>query len=157
MILVDRDGIIRYWSADAERLTGHRASDVVGQTLDVVVPADYRERHWQGFRAAMKTGAARAEGAGANIPVLCANGSVRRWPARFTLIRDARGRPSGAAAVMVEPLEDDPPFFDLYMVAEPAVCGTRRAGSARVIWDSRLWGSRRPARRHREPSIVKLT
>jgi hypothetical protein len=49
----------------------------------------------------------------ANIPVLCADGVVRRWPGRFTLIRDARGRPAGAAAVLVPPAGDDPPLFDL--------------------------------------------
>ncbi len=113
MIVVDRSGVIRYWSEDAERLTGHRAAEAVGQTLDLVVSPDYRLRHWAGFHGFMETGTARAEGAAANIPVLGANGTVRRWPARFTLIRDARGRPVGAAAVMVEPLSDDPAFFDL--------------------------------------------
>lgn len=113
MIVIDRDGLIRYWSEDAERLTGHRSAEAVGQTLDLVVPPDYRQRHWAGFHAAMETGTARAEGAAANIPVLCADGTVRRWPARFTIIRDARGRPAGAAAVIVEPLPDDPAFFDL--------------------------------------------
>jgi PAS domain S-box-containing protein len=91
MIVVDRGGVIRYWSEDAERLTGHRAPDAVGQTLDLVVPPEYRPRHWAGFEAAMQTGTARAEGAAANI----------------------RGRPAGAAAVMVEPLPDDPAFFEL--------------------------------------------
>ena len=113
MIVVDRTGIIRYWSEDAERLTGHRAVDAVGDTLDLVVPPEYRERHWRGFHAAMETGTSQFEGAAATIPVLCSDGSIRRWPARFTLIRDARGQPAGAAAVMVEPREDDPPFFDL--------------------------------------------
>lgn len=113
MIVVDRAGVIRYWSEYAERLTGHRSLDAVGKTLDLIVPPDYRQRHWAGFEAAMKTGTARAEGAGANIPILCPDGVIRRWPGRFTLIRDARGRPAGAAAVIVEPLPDDPGFFDL--------------------------------------------
>jgi PAS domain S-box-containing protein len=113
MIVVDRSGVIRYWSEDAERLTGHRAAEAVGQNLDLVVPPDYRQRHWAGFEAAMKTGTARAEGAAANIPILHADGIVRRWPGRFTLIRDARGQPAGAAAVIVESLPDDPTFFDL--------------------------------------------
>lgn len=113
MIVVDRSGVIRYWSEEAERLTGHRGPEAVGKTLDLVVPPDYRQRHWAGFEAAMETGTAPAEGAGANIPVLCADGTIRRWPGRFTLIRDARGRAAGAAAVIVEPRPDDPPFFDL--------------------------------------------
>jgi hypothetical protein len=51
------------------------------------------------------------EGGSANIPVPCANGAVRRWLGRFTLIRDARGKP--AAAVLVVHADGDPPMFDL--------------------------------------------
>jgi hypothetical protein len=61
----------------------------------------------------MASGTARFEGGCANIPVLCADGAVRRWPGRFTLIRDARGKPAGAAAVLVVPADGDPPLFDL--------------------------------------------
>jgi hypothetical protein len=61
----------------------------------------------------MASGTARFEGDAANIPVLCADGAVRRWPGRFTLIRDARGRPAGAAAVLVTSAEGAPPRFDL--------------------------------------------
>ena len=113
MVLVDREGTIVAFADEAERLTGHRPDAVVGRSLDVVVPPDYRERHWRGFRAAMETGTARAEGAGASIPVLCADGEVRRFPARFTLVRDARGRPVGAAAALSEPRTDDPALFEL--------------------------------------------
>ena len=85
----------------------------MGQPLDLIVPPEYRQRHWAGFRAAVASGTARFEGGCANIPVLCADGSVRRWPGRFTLLRDARGQPAGAAAVLVVPADGDPPLFDL--------------------------------------------
>lgn len=113
MVVVDSEGTIRLWERDAEALTGHVGGQVIGQSLDVIVPTEYRDRHWTGFRSAMASGTARAEGAGASIPVLCGDGVVRRFPARFTLIRDAFGHPAGAAAVIVEPLPDEPPLFEL--------------------------------------------
>jgi PAS domain S-box-containing protein len=113
MIVVDRDGVIVAFVGDAEALTGHAPAAVVGRDLDVIVPTDYRDRHWAGFRAAMESGVARAEGLGAAIPVLCADGDTRRFPARFTLVRDAHDRAVGAAAAIVEPTADDPPFFEL--------------------------------------------
>ena len=61
----------------------------------------------------MASGTALFEGGAANIPMLCADGAVRRWPGRFTLIRDARGRPAGVAAVLVLPAAGDPPKFEL--------------------------------------------
>jgi PAS domain S-box-containing protein len=113
MVVVGADGVITSWNRAAEDLTGHPAAAAVGSSLDLIVPPEYRQRHWAGFHAAMASGKARSEGAAANIPVLCADGAVRRWPARFTLIRDARGQPAGAAAVLIVPAEDDPPLFDL--------------------------------------------
>ncbi|HTS95241.1 MAG TPA: PAS domain-containing protein [Streptosporangiaceae bacterium] len=113
VVVTDADGVIRYWSSGAEVLTGHAATAAVGQSLDLIVPPDYRARHWDGFRAAMASGQAKSEGAAANIPLVCADGLIRRWPGRFTLIRDARGRVAGAAAVLVTPADGDPPLFDL--------------------------------------------
>ena len=113
MVVADADGLICYWNRGAEELTGYAAATAVGSSLDLIVPTDYRERHWAGFRAAMDSGTARFEGAAANIPVLCADGAVRRWPGRFTLIRDARGNPAGAAAVLAPPGPGAPPLFDV--------------------------------------------
>jgi PAS domain S-box-containing protein len=112
VVVADRDGRICYWSAGAEELTGHPAAAAVGQSLDLIVPPGY-QRHWAGFRPAMASGTARFEGGSANIPVLCADGAVARCPGRFTLLRDARGKPAGAAAVLVVPADGDPPLFDL--------------------------------------------
>jgi PAS domain S-box-containing protein len=113
MIVADRDGVIVSLTGDAEALTGHPPAALVGRSLDVIVPPDYRDRHWAGFRAAMESGVARAEGMGAAIPVLCADRETRRFPARFTLVHDAHGRAVGAAAALVEPSGDDPPLFEL--------------------------------------------
>jgi PAS domain S-box-containing protein len=110
MVVADTDGVICFWSQGAQELTGHPAASAVGHSLDLIVPPEYRERHWTGFLAAMASGRTRFEGGAANIPVLCADGAVRCWPGRFTLIRDARGHPVGAAAVLVPPAADDPPL-----------------------------------------------
>jgi PAS domain S-box-containing protein len=113
VIVVDTEGVIRHWNQAAEMLTGHPAARALGCSLDVIVPPEYHERHWAGFRAAMARGSARADGAAASIPVVCADGAVRRFPGRFTLLRDARGRAAGAAATFLAPAPDDPPLFEL--------------------------------------------
>jgi len=113
LVVTDTEGVICFWSEGAEALTGHSAEAVLGHTLDILVPPNYRGRHWAGFRAAMISGVSRFEGASARIPLVSADGTVRRWPGRFTLICDARGRPAGAAAVFATPADDDPPLFEL--------------------------------------------
>lgn len=99
ILVVDRTGVIQMWSSGAQRLLGYDAQDAIGQTLDLIVPPEYRDRHWSGFRAAMDSGVAKADGAAANIPVLCCDGSIRRFPGRFFLLRDALGSVISAMAV----------------------------------------------------------
>ena len=59
VVIVDRDGVIRYWNRGAERIFGHPASEAVGATLDLIVPERLRERHWEGFNRTMETGETR--------------------------------------------------------------------------------------------------
>ena len=38
VVIVDREGVIRYWNRGAERIFGHPASAVTGSSLDVITP-----------------------------------------------------------------------------------------------------------------------
>jgi len=112
-VAVDRTGVILLWGGDAENLTGHPASHAVGNTLDIIVPPEYQDRHWNGFRRAMDAGVAEAEGAPINLPVQCRDGETRRLPTRFTLVREVGGHTIGAVACISEPSPTDPTLFDL--------------------------------------------
>jgi PAS domain S-box-containing protein len=99
IILADRTGTITYWSPAASELFGFSADEALGASLDLVVPPDYRDRHWSGFRRVMEGGPPHFEGRAANIPVRCKDGQVLPFPARFVVIRDPHDRPVGAMAV----------------------------------------------------------
>jgi len=101
IVLADADGVIRLLSPGAERLFGHDAKAAIGQTLDLIVPPDYRERHWQGFRAAIANGSPKYEDAAANIPILCRDGTVTRFPGRLVFLRNAGGQAVGAMGIFV--------------------------------------------------------
>src|SRR5579871_4862094 len=100
------------WSPGAERLFGYASEEAIGQTLDLIVPARHRERHWSGFRSAMGTGRAKSEGGAANIPVVCRDKSERRFPGRFILLRDALGAVIGAMAIFA-PAAENAPLYNL--------------------------------------------
>jgi len=53
------DGTIVYWNAAAERIFGHSASEALGQSLDLIIPERFRQRHWQGYQRVMSTGQTR--------------------------------------------------------------------------------------------------
>jgi PAS domain S-box-containing protein len=108
VVLVDTSGVIRYWSPAATALFG--VIDPIGETLDVIVPAEFRERHWASFHRAMATGESTISGGRINIPVLCGDGEVRSFPGTFTVLWDGHGRPVGATAAWSKRRGDEIPF-----------------------------------------------
>ncbi|MEX1253144.1 MAG: PAS domain S-box protein [Dehalococcoidia bacterium] len=98
-VMVDAEGVIRVWSPGAERLFGYDAPSAIGQTLDLIVPESYRERHWAGFSDAVARGAPKLDQPAANLPVLCRDGRVVRFPGRLLFLRDARDRVVGAMGI----------------------------------------------------------
>jgi PAS domain S-box-containing protein len=99
VLIANVEGVIVYWSEGAERAFGHNAAAAVGQTLDLIVPPEFREAHWRGFRAAMATGEAGVEGQASPFPARHADGEVAERPGRLALVRAPDGRVIGAMVV----------------------------------------------------------
>ena len=99
IVMIDPDGVIRMWSTGAERLFGYDAASAIGQTLDLIIPEAYRERHWAGLGAAVSSGHSKLDQPAANIPVTCRDGSVVRFPGRLIFLRDARDQVVGAMGI----------------------------------------------------------
>jgi PAS domain S-box-containing protein len=49
IIAADKEGIIRFWNAGAERIFGYARNDAIGQSLDIIIPERLRKRHWDGY------------------------------------------------------------------------------------------------------------
>jgi len=98
VVMADSDGVICAWNSGAEALFGYDAASAIGQTLDLIVPDNYRQRHWAGFRAAMASGLADPDNI-ANIPVRRRDGTVVRFPGGLILLNDAWGKAVGAIGV----------------------------------------------------------
>jgi PAS domain S-box-containing protein len=99
VLVVDASGVIQSWSPGAEDLIGHAESAVVGKTLDVIVPEDFRQRHWAGFHRAIASGSSFIDGQAAIVPVLCGDGRVHPLAARLSLLRNPAGHVVGAMAI----------------------------------------------------------
>jgi PAS domain S-box-containing protein len=50
IIVADGEGHMLLWNPDAERLFGFRATEVVGDSLDLMIPERCRERHGTGYQ-----------------------------------------------------------------------------------------------------------
>ena len=101
IVHADAEGRIQVWNEGAERIFGFTAAEAIGQSLDLIVPANLRGRHWDGYRTTMSTGQSRY-GAGdlLSVPALHKNGG--RLSVEFTIVpfTGADGRMEGIAAVM---------------------------------------------------------
>jgi PAS domain S-box-containing protein len=100
VIVANRTGAISYWNAAAEAMFGHPASEVLGESLDLIIPEALRERHWEGFRHTMATGETQYAGRTLAVPAIRADGT--RISVEFTvaLLTDAAGAVSAIAAIM---------------------------------------------------------
>ena len=104
LVFAEPSGVIRIWNSGAESMFGHRAGDAVGETLDLIVPPEYRERHWAGFRDAMAADG-NIDHSSFNIPALHRDGTVIRIEVRLLVVHDSRNRVAGAMAVFA-PADD---------------------------------------------------
>ena len=109
----DPTGVVRSWNAGAETLFGYGAADAIGQTLDLVVPPDYRERHWAGYRDAMAASDGNVDHGSFNVPALHRDGTVMRVEVRLHVVHDSRNRVVGAVAVFAPADDKAPPLTRL--------------------------------------------
>jgi len=108
VVICDRDGVIRFWNAAAERLFGFTRSDALGKSLDLIIPERLRQRHWAGYDKAMASGETSPGRDLLRVPAVHKDG--RRLSISFTvgLIFGPEGKVTGIAAV----IRDDSDHFD---------------------------------------------
>ena len=76
MIVIDSSGIMRSFSATAERLFGYRAEEAVGQNVSILMPSPYRENHDSYLQRYFATGEKRIIGRGRVVVGLRRDGST---------------------------------------------------------------------------------
>ena len=99
MIFADRDGVIRVWNSRAEAVFGYTSAEVIGASLDVIIPERLRNAHWQGFRTAIDTGSAKYVGRVLTTRAVHKNGSKLYVDLSFALVRDEPGTVIGSLAI----------------------------------------------------------
>ena len=98
IILSDTQGNIRVWNAAAERIFGHRADEVQGQSLDVIIPERLRAAHWAAFEISVQTGREKYAGRVLTTRSMHKDGSKLYVDLAFGLIRDSSGAVTGVIA-----------------------------------------------------------
>lgn len=101
VVYADAEGKIGVWNSGAARIFGFTEAEALGQSLDIIIPVNLRERHWHGFRQTMTTGQSRyAGGQLLSVPAIRKDGA--RISVEFIIVpfSDDAGRMIGIAAIM---------------------------------------------------------
>ncbi|MEV6650874.1 PAS domain S-box protein [Streptomyces sp. NPDC051219] len=101
VVIIDREGLIRYWNQGAERIFGFSTAEVAGRSLDVIIPERHRQRHWDGFQESMARGTTKYGDADLlNVPAVGAGGRKLSIEFSVVLLNDADGQPGYVGAVI---------------------------------------------------------
>ena len=100
VVICDRDGVIRFWNAAAQRLFGFTKTEALGNSLDLIIPERLRASHWAGFNKAMASGDTRYNGDVLRVPAVQKNGRPLSIAFTVAILFDADQRVGGIVAAI---------------------------------------------------------
>jgi PAS domain S-box-containing protein len=99
IILADREGLIRVWNRASEALFGFGAAEVLGRSLDIIIPEHLRKAHWEGFDRSLASGATKYSGRVMTTRAVHKDGRKLYVDFSFGMLKDPSGTVTGAMAV----------------------------------------------------------
>ncbi|MFL5299953.1 MAG: PAS domain-containing protein [Anaeromyxobacteraceae bacterium] len=101
ILFADVDGLVRAWNPGAEAMFGWPAAEILGKTMDVIIPERLRGRHWHGWRKVIETGVTRYSGGDLlAVPAVRKDGTGLSIEFSIQLVRDDGGAVLGFGAVV---------------------------------------------------------
>lgn len=98
VIFAGTDGMIAVWNQAAERVFGHSAASTIGQSLDIIIPDQFRDAHWTGYDRALAAGETKYRGQALTTRAVRADGETIYVDLGFEIVKDAAGTVIGAMA-----------------------------------------------------------
>lgn len=98
VIFAGTDGTISYWNDAAERIFGFPAANALGESLDLIIPEQFREAHWKGFDRALAAGDTKYRGQVLPTRAVRADGETIYVELSFAIVKDGEHKVLGALA-----------------------------------------------------------
>lgn len=99
VIFADRDGRIRLWNHGATLVFGYAANEMIGESLDRIIPERLRAAHWDAFNRSIETGRTKHIDRVLTTRSMHKDGRKLYVDLSFGLVKDANGIVLGAFAV----------------------------------------------------------
>lgn len=100
IVAADPEGRIVFWNPAAERIFGFARSEALGQSLDLIIPERFRDRHRQGYEKVMRSGETRYGSEVLRVPALRKDGRPLSIAFTVALLKAADGRVEAIVAIM---------------------------------------------------------
>jgi PAS domain S-box-containing protein len=100
IMFADREGIIRLWNRGAEHMFGYSPVEALGQSLDLIIPENLRDRHWDGYYRVMESGESRYSTEMLSAPALRKDGTRISTEFSMVMVKGEDGTVLGVAAVI---------------------------------------------------------
>jgi PAS domain S-box-containing protein len=101
VLICDRNGTVRYWNRGAERIFGFRNAEILGASMEVIIPERLRARHWAGWETAMRTGSTAYDaGQLLAVPALHKDGGQISIEFSIQLLKDSNGQVEWVVAIL---------------------------------------------------------
>jgi PAS domain S-box-containing protein len=98
VIFADRQGTIQVWNKAATDLFGYSPNEVIGRSLDLIIPEHLRKAHWEGFREAVASGHTKHGGRAIKTRAMHKTGQKLYVSLAFSVVRDQASKVIGAMA-----------------------------------------------------------
>jgi len=99
IVFADRDGVIVFWNAAAERIFGYSAAEALGRSVDLIIPERFRAAHWAGYQHALETRQTKYAGRALTTRSVHRDGSKIYVDLSFGLVKDAGDAIVGVVAI----------------------------------------------------------
>ncbi len=101
ILICDHIGVVHYWNRAAERIFGFPDTEIVGASMDLIVPERLRSRHWAGWETAIRTGITTYDdGQLLAVPALHKDGRQISIEFSIQLLKDQNGQVEWVVAVL---------------------------------------------------------
>lgn len=100
IVAADPQGKVTLWNPAAERIFGFSREEALGQSLDLIIPERFRQRHWDGYDKVMRSGETRYGTEVLRVPALRKDGRPLSIAFTVALLKGADGKVQSIVAIM---------------------------------------------------------
>ncbi len=100
VMVCDADGAIVLWNPACERMFGHSEAEVLGKTMDMIIPERLRGRHWDGYHKTMATGITKYGHDVLRVPAVDKQGRMMSIAFTVAMLYAADGKVSAIASII---------------------------------------------------------